>query len=89
MPRPTIQANLSTGIRDYSTFQKEVYTATTIDEVRGGRSPSLILLEGGHRSSLTEGDTIEMNWHLSTALSKREEMATGLRRKRDIPCRYG
>jgi len=27
--------------------------------------PSLILGEGGHRSSITEGDTLEMNWELA------------------------
>jgi len=31
--------------------------------------PSLILLEGGHRSSIIDNRryTLEMNWHLSTA----------------------
>jgi len=29
--------------------------------------PSLILLVSGYRSSITEGDILEMNWHFSTA----------------------
>jgi len=40
----------------------EMFTVTTIDEVS---LPSLVVLKGGYRSSITEGGTLEMNSELA------------------------
>jgi len=56
-PGQTIQANLSTGLRDNILFYKMKCAEVVL--------PSLILIDGVRRSSITEGDTIEMNWELA------------------------
>ena len=43
-------------------LSNEMFTVTTIDEVS---LPSLVVLKGGYRSSIIEGDTLEINSELA------------------------